>query len=126
MTPEQQRLRYHADASPVSALTRLRAALTSGSDAERAFYEWLAAPMTQLMTQAVEELADNPPLARTDTKETLLVQYGVTSGLQMAAKLLTNPRRIFPELFRDPGNVNPEGPLDGSYRENADTVIDNM
>lgn len=125
LTPEQVRVRSHADASAYPAIAELRALLTSGADGEAGFWSWLAEPYTQRMTRALEELADNPPLYPADARETLLVQYGITTGLQLAVKLLTNPKRVYPEVFRDPGT--PAGDeLLGSYTENADKVIDNM
>ena len=124
LTPEQVRVRSHADASAYPATAELRALLSSGADAERAFWEWLALPTTQRMVRALEELADNPAPLSCDTKETLLVQYGITTGLQLAAKLLSSPRRVFPEVFRDRAAA-PDGDL-GSYVDNADKVIDSM
>jgi len=48
----------------------------------------------------------------------------MTSGLQLALKLLTNPRRAFPELFRDPQTQSQE-PL-SSYVDTADQVLDRL
>lgn len=124
LTPEQVRVRSHADASAYPALAELRALLKAGAAAEDAYWKWLGDPYTQRMTRALEELADNPPPYPGDTEASLLVQYGITTGLQLAAKLLTNPRRVFPDVFRDPNSPKDE-PL-GSYAQNADQVIDNM
>lgn len=124
LTPEQVRVRSHADASVYPATAELRALLSSGASAEAEFWSWLALPVTQRMVRALEELADNPAPLPCDTKETLLVQYGITTGLQLAVKLLSNPRRVFPEVFRDPAS-EPDGDL-GSYVDNADKVIDDM
>lgn len=126
LTPEQVRVRSHADTSVNPALAELRALLTSGADAEQGYWRWLADPYTQKFTRAIEELADNPPMLPSGARDTMiLVQYGVTSGLQLAAKLLTNPKRVFPEVFRDPARPD-LGPLAGSYTESADQVIDDM
>ena len=125
LTPEQVRVRSHADTSAYPAIAELRALLTAGAESEAGFWAWLAEPFTQRMTRALEELADNPPPYPADTKESLLVQYGITTGLQLAAKLLTNPRRVYPEVFRDPKSDVGDEPL-GSYTENADRVIDSM
>lgn len=121
MTPEQLRVAYHSEASVNPAVAELRAFLTSGKAAEDAFYEWLALPMTQLVVRAVEELADNPPVS---SQQDALIQYGVTSGLQTAAKLMTQPKRLYPEVFQDAAKK--DGPLDRAYTANADSVIDNM
>ena len=125
LTPEQVRVRSHADAASCPALAELRATLTSGAEAERQFWAWLAEPYTQKMVRALEEMADNPPVLPADGKDTLLVQYGITTGLQLAVKLMSNPRRVFPEVFRDPGSASDDAPL-GSYTENADQVLDRM
>ena len=124
LTPEQVRVRSHADRAAYPALAHLRAALTSGAAAEREFWEWLAEPYSQMMARAVEELADNPAPLPCDTKETLLVQYGITTGLQLAAKLMTSPNRVLPALFRDPDRQD-DSTLD-SYTDTADSVIDNL
>lgn len=125
LTPEQVRIRSHADASTCPALAELRATLTSGADAERQFWDWLALPYTQKVVRALEEMADNPPALPADTGDTLLVQYGITTGLQLAVKLLSSPRRVFPEVFRDPRGASDDASF-GSYTENVDQVIDRM
>jgi hypothetical protein len=120
MTPEQLRLAYHADTQTSPAVAALKAALMSGKASEDAFYRWLAEPFTQAVTRALEELADNPPVSGAD----VALQYGVTSGLQLAVKLMTQPKRVFPEVFQDAPQID-EG-LDKSYTANADSVIDSM
>lgn len=122
MTPEQLRVAYHSDTAGNPAVTEFRTFLTSGKAAEDAFYEWLALPMTQLVVRALEELADNPSDAL--PQQDVLLQYGVTSGLQIAVKLMTQPKRLYPELFKDP--VRKDDELDRAYTANADSVIDNM
>lgn len=122
MTPEQLRVAYHSDAAGNPAVSEFRAFLTSGKAAEDAFYEWLALPMTQLVVHALEELADNP--SDNLPQQDVLLQYGVTSGLQIAVKLMTQPKRLYPELFKDP--VRKDDELDRAYTANADSVIDNM
>ena len=120
MTPEQLRLAYHADTQTNPAVAEFKATLTSGKASEDAFYAWLSEPFTQKVVRVIEELADNPPVAGDD----VALQYGVTSGLQLAAKLITQPKRVFPEIFQDPQTL--DATLDRSYTANADSVIDNM
>lgn len=120
-TPEQMRLAYIANASTNPAVAAFRAFLTTGKAAEDAFYAWLAEPMTQLVVRAIEEMADNPPVV---DKAAIETQYGVTSGLQIAAKLMTQPRRLFPEVLQDPKGQEPT--LDKAYTATADSAIDNM
>lgn len=120
MTPEQLRLAYHADTQTSPAVAALKAALMSGKSSEDAFYQWLAEPFTQAVTRALEELADNPPATGAD----VALQYGFTSGLQLAVKLMTQPKRVFPEVFQDAPQK--DGGLDRAYTANADSVIDSM
>lgn len=119
-TPEQLRLAYHADTQTSPAVAAFKAALMTGKASEDAFYQWLAEPFTQAVTRALEELADNPPV----TLDNVALQYGFTSGLQLAVKLMTQPKRVFPEVFQD-APAKDEG-LDRAYTANADSVIDNM
>lgn len=121
MTPEQIRVAYHSEASVDPAVSGLRAFLTSGKAAEDAFYGWLALPVTQLVVRALEGLADNPPVTR---QQDVLTQYGLTSGLQLAVKLMTQPKRLYPEVFQDAAEKG--GPLDKAYTINADAAIDDM
>lgn len=121
MTPEQLRLTFHDNATSSPAVASLRAYLTTGVAAEDAFFKWRADPMTQMVTRALEELADNPPI---DKGIDVAQQYGFTSGLQLAIKLMTQPKRVFPEVFQDPRQ--PAGELDRAYTVNADSAIDGM
>ena len=120
MTPEQLRLAYHADTQASPAVAEFRATLMSGKASEDAFYQWLAEPFTQKVTRALEELSDNPPAVGDD----VALQYGLTTGLQLAVKLMTQPKRLFPEVFQDAPAA--DGGLEKSYTANADSVIDSM
>ena len=120
LTPEQIRLAYHADTQASPAVAEFRAALTTGRASEDAYYQWLSEPFTQMVSRALEELADNPPVSGDD----IALQYGFTSGVQLAVKLITQPKRVFPEIFQDVPDAD-KG-LDRSYTVNADSVIDNM
>lgn len=122
MTPEQLRAVYSSEASANPAVAEFRSFLTSGKRAEDGYYEWLASSITQLVVRALEELADNPPVS---TNQDALIQYGMTSGLQMAVKLITQPKRLYPEVFQD-AKPKKDGPLDKAYTVTADDVIDNM
>lgn len=121
MTPEQLRLAYHADTQANPAVAELKATLMSGRATEDAFYAWLADPFTQKVARAIEELADNPPAVGDD----IALQYGLTTGLQLAAKIMTQPKRVFPEVFQD-AKPAADGGLDKSYTANADSVIDSI
>lgn len=121
MTPEQLRISYLSETASNSAVSEFRTFLTTGKSAEDTFYAWLALPMTQLIVRALEELADNPPVSQ---QQDIVAQYGVTSGLQLAAKLMTQPKRVFPEVFQDAREQG--GPLDKAYTTNADAAIDSL
>jgi len=121
MTPEQMRAAYHTDPRVSPAITAFRAFLTTGKAAEDAFYAWLGDPMTQRVLQVLEEFSDNPPVP---SGSDIAVQYGVTTGLQMAIKVMAQPKRLFPEVFQD---ARTEAPADlGAYTVNADAAIDKM
>ena len=121
-TPEQVRLAAHADSACSPAIASYRRALVGGKAAEDDFFNWLSLPWTQRLVRALEEFADNPALCGDQTD--VAVQYGFTSGLQTAVKLVSQPQRLFPEIFRDPAKADDE-PL-RSFTQNADAVIDNM
>lgn len=122
MTPEQLRAVYSSEASANPAVAEFRAFLTSGKRAEDDYYAWLSSPMTQRVVRALEEIADNPPVS---SNQDALIQYGMTSGLQMAVKLITQPKRLYPEVFQD-AKPKKDGPLDKAYTVTADDVIDKM
>lgn len=63
-----------------------------------AFLEWRRHPVTLLMVDALREIALEPPAAYIDT-DSIPVQYGVSSGLGLAAAVLDDPSVLFPHLF---------------------------
>ena len=75
--------------------------------------------MTKLVLSAVRDLAVNGPLSL-DVKETA-VQYGVTSGLNLAAQLMDDPSVVFPELFTGIGSSPKRLP-----EENYETSVQDM
>lgn len=70
------------------------------------FVEWLNLDTTQAMLEVLRDLAVNtpPPIASPDVH----VQYGVTSGLQLALKILEDPTILFPNLFAPAAAEPPE------------------
>ena len=98
-------------AAPASGVLALRRHL-SRAEMLDTFRKWADDP-------AVRDLAVNGPLSL-DVKETA-VQYGVTSGLNLAAQLMDDPSVVFPELFTG---------IDSSSRslpeENYETSVQDM
>lgn len=83
-------------ATPASGVLALRRAL-SRTEMLDTFRKWADDPMTKLVLSAVRDLAVNGPLSL-DVQE-MAAQYGVTSGLNLAAQLMDDPSVVFPELF---------------------------
>ena len=128
-TPEHSRVSARANPAFNPAIAALRSYLSSGKDAEDAFRQWLALPMTRLVVAAIEELADSPPPFQGEGSDTngVLLQYGMTAGLNLARKLASQPNRVFPEIFAgDRRSADPQDELDRSYEDTSDSVIDSM
>lgn len=62
------------------------------------FLEWRKNPVTLMMLEALNELARVPPVGYIDTEE-IGVQYGVSSGLDLASSFLDDPSVLYPHLF---------------------------
>ena len=62
------------------------------------FHEWRTHPLTVLMVDALREIALEPPAAYIDT-DSIPVQFGVSSGLGLAAAVLDDPSVLYPHLF---------------------------
>lgn len=129
MTPEQARVVNRSDATANPAVARLRTVLSSGKDAEEGFRNWRSDGYTRLFASALQELADSPPFtgkAESDINQ-ILIQTGMTMGLSMALKLITQPKRLFPEIFGGsaPGPASASD-LTASYTDDLDSVIDYM
>ena len=105
-------------AAPASGVLALRRHL-SRAEMLDTFRKWADDPMTKLVLSAVRDLAVNGPLSF-DVKETA-VQYGVTSGLNLAAQLMDDPSVVFPELFTGIGSSSGRLP-----EENYETSVQDM
>ena len=105
-------------ATPASGVLALRRTL-SRAEMLDAFRKWAEDPMTKLVLSAVRDLATNGPLSF-DVKETA-VQYGVTSGLNLAAQLMDDPSVVYPELFTGIDSSSMRLP-----EENYETSTDEM
>lgn len=62
------------------------------------FGEWRRHPVSMMLVDALRELAMEPPAAYVDT-DSIPVQYGVSSGLGLAASILDDPSVLYPHLF---------------------------
>ena len=58
---------------------------------------WLRDPVTQRVLSLVKELAINPPSGVVSLDK--LENYGLTSGLQLAARVMEDPTILFPQVF---------------------------
>lgn len=105
-------------AAPASGVLALRRHL-SRAEMLDTFRKWADDPMTKLVLSAVRDLAVNGPLSL-DVKE-MAVQYGVTSGLNLAAQLMDDPSVVFPELFTGIGSSSGRLP-----EENYETSVQDM
>ena len=105
-------------AAPASGVLALRRHL-SRAEMLDTFRKWADDPMTKLVLSAVRDLAVNGPLSL-DVKE-MAAQYGVTSGLNLAAQLMDDPSVVFPELFTGIGSSPKRLP-----EENYETSVQDM
>lgn len=125
MNPIRDRVNERSDATANPAIAKLREVLSSGKDAETGYLQWRKNPYTQAFLAAVAEFSDLSPVD-SDSPEKSLVQYGMTCGIDLVYRLMTQPRRVFPEAFggRAPMLVDPV--LDQAYTDTPDSVLDNM
>ena len=100
-TPAKERAEFSAARTKGklagSALAEMLTRFTTLQSAGR-FIEWRRNPMTIMFIDAVRELAINPPPAYVSPGD-LGVEYGLTSGLSLAASLMDDPSSVYPHLF---------------------------
>lgn len=130
-TPEKARVRARSNPAFNPALAALHKLLSSGKDAEVGYREWRRNPFTKGFVRALAELEDTPPPAFAESTESnhVLVQYGMTAGLSLALKLLTQPARVFPDAFSGDLDYDAyaEGDIFGDgYVDTQDQVIAEM
>lgn len=58
---------------------------------------WLANPTTQRVLSLIKELAVNPPTRHVGNDKA--ENYGLTSGIQLAAQVMEDPTVLFPLVF---------------------------
>ena len=129
-TPEGERIGTRSDARYNPAISFLRKVLSSGKEAEDGFLKWRSERFTKAFLNALAELADSPHPSLDVYKGTdhALIQFGMTTGLNLAYKLLSQPNRVFPEVFRGDSVGPVDYLLDQAYSDNdtPDAVIERM
>ena len=99
VTPAQQRLDLSRRRRPCvgSALVELQRRFQTPLS-RGVFNEWRNNDNTILMLEALRELSQTPPPGYLDT-DSIPVQYGVSSGLSLAANFIDDPSVLFAHLF---------------------------
>lgn len=69
----------------------------TGPDASAAFYKWRSDFFAKKMYLALQDLIVHQPQGL--SSDNLLVQYGVTQGLAIAAQMLVDPSVLWPGVF---------------------------
>ena len=104
--------------SAVAEILKRFAPVRSAGD----FVEWRRNPMTMLFIDALREMAVAPPPGYVSQGD-LCVDYGLTSGLTLAASLMDDPSLVFPYLFSEatpgPGST---GSNDAGYTAEPDSA----
>ena len=129
-TPAKTRVDSRTDAVTCPAIARLRATLTSDKKVVNAFVKWRRNSFTRMFLAALSELADSPPLSVNEPTDTnsVLLQHGMTDGLNLAFRLLSQPQRVYPDIFADKDGKTAGGvdEFDVAYVDTPDSVIDDM
>lgn len=128
-TPAQQRVAERMDADRFPAIATLRRTLTADKTVVESFLKWRGNSYTRMFLAALSELADTPPVTVESPSDTnsVLLRCGMTDGLNLAFRLLSQPQRVYPDIFRgsDGKNAVPED-FDRAYVDTPDSVIDDM
>lgn len=130
MTQEQVRVAERSLPANNPAIANLRSVLSSGKkDVEDGFIRWRRDGFTRMFTEALQEMADTAPATGRELSDVnqFLFQAGMSAGLSMALKLITQPKRLFPEIFggSSAGDAHVTE-LTSAYVDTPDDVIDNM
>ena len=88
----------------------------SGEDGRKRFEEWRELPATKLFVDAIKSLTDTCAAGIQSDPTGIAVAYGVTSGINLAARLLDDPTRVFPSMFEKPSSTKFSGPVVETYR----------
>lgn len=102
-----------------SGLADFLARYSSGDSVEE-FVKWRSNPTTVRFLAAIRSLATNIPPAFLN-RSSVELQYGVSSGLGLAASLIDDPSTVYPELFTNPTPVgDPESAIAAGYTSEPD------
>ena len=104
-----------ADGTKAPPLRRLRAVVRD-EKALAEFLDWSGSPFGKLAVGALRDLALWGPVSTVDSD--VAVQYGVTVGLSLAARLLEDPSGVMP-----PDHAVPKPP-DMNFSVSADDALD--
>ena len=125
MNPVRDRTDGRTDAVAFPAIASLRAALSSGKDAELGYVKWRKDSWTVGFLKAIAEYADNQPV-EVGNPDKALVQYGMSCGIDLVYRLMTQPSRVFPEAFSGKSMPVYDHVLDQAYTDTPDSVLDQM
>lgn len=125
MNPVKDLVNERTDEKAYPAISSLRKMLASGKEAEDAYVLWRKNPLTVAFLAALAEYSDTNPVDVRD-QNTALVRYGMTCGLDLAYRLMTQPARMFPEVFGGKSAMPVDTVLDQAYVDTPDSVIDQM
>ena len=103
--------------SAVAEILRKFAPVRSAGD----FMEWRRNPMTMLFIDAIREMAVAPPPGYVSQGD-LCVDYGLTSGLTLAASLMDDPSSVYQHLFSDATPGAGTGTEEPGYTAEPDSV----
>lgn len=103
--------------SAVAEILRKFAPVRSAGD----FMEWRRNPMTMLFIDAIREMAVAPPPGYVSQGD-LCVDYGLTSGLTLAASLMDDPSSVYMHLFSDATPGAGTGTEEPGYTAEPDSV----
>ena len=81
--------------------------LYSGQDKAEPFHQWASLTGTRLLRDALRDIALHTPPGLTGVEDPL-VQYGMSLGLSLAARLMEDPSSVFPELFTSVSGASSE------------------
>ena len=98
MTPTETRVaagdgRAGGQLAP-DGVTALKAALNGNA---QTFADWRREPMTRLVARAIQHLAVHTP--RELSSDHLLVQCGITQGLELALQVINDPSAVWTGVF---------------------------
>lgn len=87
----------------------------SGEDGRVQFQAWRHDPTTELFVDAIKSLIDTCAAGIPQDPTGVAVAYGVTSGVNLAVRLLDDPTRVFPSMFEMPDSPRVSGPVVEKY-----------